>query len=126
MNENEIGSQVIHLAIQIHRDLGPGLFESVYDTILYQELIEFGFHVERQVNIPIVYHGVKYDKAFRADLIIENKVLVEIKATEANTSIHKKQLYTYLKLSNLKLGYLLNFNALLLKDGITRIINGYL
>ncbi len=126
MSENEIGSQLIHLAIQIHRDLGPGLFESVYDTILSQELIEYGFRVDRQVNIPIIYHGVKYNKAFRADIIIENKVLVEIKATESNINVHKKQLYTYLKLSNLKLGYLINFNALLLKDGVTRIVNGYL
>lgn len=126
MNENEIGKIIINTAITIHRDLGPGLLESVYELILAHELEKCGLLVERQVSIPIEYHGVKLDKAFIADIIVENKVIIELKSIEAVNNSHKKQILTYLKLTGCKLGYLLNFGEALMKNGITRTINGKL
>lgn len=121
--ENEISGCIIHSSIVIHKELGPGLFESVYEEILYRELIGFGFNVERQRIIPITYGDILINGAFKADLIVENKVIVEIKSIEAVLPVHKMQLKTYLKLTGLKLGLLLNFNVVLLKNGITRIVN---
>jgi GxxExxY protein len=105
-------------------ELGPGLFESVYEAILAHELAQLGLRVQRQIPIPVVFHGITFDEGFRADLIIEGKVIVELKSVEAVSKAHKKQVLTYLKLSGMKLGYLLNFGEALMKDGISRILNG--
>jgi len=124
MNENEIGTIIIETAITIHKGLGPGLLESVYETILAKKLTDKGLNVNRQVAIPIKFEGIQFDEGFRADIIANDKVVIEIKSVEKLNNVHKKQLLTYLKLSNLKLGYLINFNEELLKNGISRIING--
>jgi GxxExxY protein len=126
MNENEIGTIIIETCISIHRELGPGLLESVYETILFHALNKKGLKTERQVPIPIIFENLEFPEGFRADLIVENKVIIELKSVEKICNIHKKQLLTYLKLSHIKLGYLINFNEVLLKSGITRIINGIL
>ena len=118
MTENEIGTKIIETAIQVHRELGPGLLESVYEAVLHHCLVEKGFHSKKQVPIPIEYAGIRFDEGFRADLIIEDKVIIELKSVEKIMNVHKKQLLTYLKLSSLKLGYLINFNEELLKNGI--------
>ncbi|MCX6959419.1 MAG: GxxExxY protein [Verrucomicrobia bacterium] len=124
MKENEIGTRVIEAAITVHRELGPGLLESVYEVVLARELQDLGLNVERQVPVPITYKGVRFDEGFRADLIVENKVLLELKSVERMMPAHKKQVQTYLKLTGLKLGYLLNFGEDVLKSGITRCVNG--
>jgi GxxExxY protein len=124
MNENEIGTKILGIAIEIHRQLGPGLLESVYETVLYHKLIQAGFRAQRQVPVSITYEGMTFDEGFRADIIVENKVILELKAIEKIANVHKKQLLTYLKLTDMKLGYLINFNEVILKEGITRIING--
>jgi GxxExxY protein len=124
MNENEIGKIIIDTAIEIHQNLGPGLFENVYEVILASELREKGLKVETQVNYPVQYKNNIFPAAFRADMVVENKVIIELKSVEKASKEHKKQVLTYLKLSGLKLGYLLNFGAALMKDGISRIING--
>lgn len=124
MNENEIGTIIIETAITIHKGLGPGLLESVYETILAKKLTDKGLNVNRQVAIPIKFEGIQFDEGFRANIIANDKVVIEIKSVEKLINVHKKQLLTYLKLSNLKLGYLINFNEELLKNGISRIING--
>lgn len=126
MTENEIGTIIVEEAIQLHKALGPGLLESVYEIILANQLKQRGLIVERQVSIPIIYNGVKFDEGFRADIVVENKVIIELKSVETINPSHKKQLLTYLKLTNLKLGYLLNFGEELMKTGITRTINGTL
>jgi GxxExxY protein len=126
MTENEIGSIVVDTAIRLHRDLGPGLLESVYETIMARLLEKTGLHVRRQVGVPIVFAGERFDEGFRADLIVEDKVILEIKSVEKLHPVHSKQLLTYLKLTNMKLGYVLNFGAELMKEGINRVINGYL
>ena len=126
MHENEIGSIFVDSAVQLHKALGPGLLESVYQNVLARRLQKRGLEVESQVNISFMFDGEKYDQGFRADLIIENKVIVELKSVETVIPVHKKQLLTYLRLTGLKLGYLLNFGDALMKDGITRIINGRL
>ena len=124
MNENEIGTKLLEAAIQIHRELGPGLLEVVYEVILARELSDRGLRVQRQVPVPIVFKGIRFDEGFRADLIIENKVLLELKSIERIVPAHKKQVQTYLRLTGLKLGYLLNFGEAVLKSGITRCVNG--
>ena len=126
INENEIGTIIIEIAINIHRKLGPGLLESVYEIILTHELIKKGLGVERQVRIPIEYDGIIFDEGFRADLIVNGLVIVEMKSVEKIIPVHKKQLLTYLRLTDRKLGYLLNFGEVLMKNGISRIINGKL
>ena len=126
LHENEIGGRILNSAISLHRDLGPGLLESVYEVLLAHALEEAGLKVERQVIIPIHYKNIQIDEGFRADLIVEEKVILELKSVERTNPAHKKQLPTYLKLSGLKVGYLLNFGEALMKDGITRIINGQL
>jgi len=124
MTENEIGTIVLEVAIHVHREMGPGLLESVYEVILFHELKKRGLKVERQVPIPINYDGIKFDEGFRIDLIVENKVIVELKSVEHVSAAHKKQLQTYLRLAGFKLGYLLNFGDALLKKGIVRAVNG--
>lgn len=126
MTENEIGVIVVDAAIHVHRVLGPGLLESVYETVLALELEKRGLTCRRQVVIPIFYEGARLDEGFRADIVIENKVILELKSVEQVNTAHKKQLLTYLKLSGMKLGFLLNFGEALMKQGITRTINGQL
>ena len=124
MTENAIAKEVVDAAFRIHTALGPGLLESVYDTVLAYELGRRGLRTVRQQPIPIVYEGVRIDTGFRADLIIEDKVIVEVKSVELLAPVHKKQLLTYLRLADKRLGLLINFQVALIKDGITRIVNG--
>jgi len=123
MRENEISKIVVDRCFHIHTSLGPGLFESVYENILAHELIEKGLFIKRQYPIPVVWKGKKLDHGFRADIIIEDRVIIEIKSIEAIAPVHQKQLLTYLKLAKIKLGLLINFNNALIKDGIQRIVN---
>jgi GxxExxY protein len=124
MKENEIGKNVVDAAIEVHRLLGPGLLESVYETALAHELKLRGFSVVAQVSIGVNYKGVEFEQGFRADLIIEKIVIIELKSVEQITAAHRKQLQTYLRLTGLKLGFLLNFGAALMKEGIIRTVNG--
>lgn len=124
MAENEIGKIVVDCAVKLHIELGPGLLESVYEVLLAHRLEKLGLKVERQVHIPIEYDEIHFDEGFRADLIIENKVLLELKSVDRTSNVHKKQILTYLKLTGIKLGFLLNFGESLMKDGIHRILNG--
>ena len=124
MNENEIGEIIVDAAVIVHKELGPGLLETVYEIILAHELERRGLLVNRQVSIPIEYQGIKFDEGFRADILVENKVIIELKSVESVNKAHKKQVLTYLRLTGYKLGYLLNFGEALMKDGISRIING--
>jgi GxxExxY protein len=124
MTENEIGKIIVDSAIHLHMDLGPGLLETVYEVLLAHLLESKGLKVERQVSVPIEYHGIKFEEGFRADIIVEDKVIVELKSVESISKAHKKQVLTYLKLTGCKLGYLLNFGETLMKNGISRIING--
>lgn len=124
MTENEIGNVVVDSAVTVHRELGPGLLETVYEVILAHELRQRGLRVERQVPISIEFRGIKFDEAFRADIVVEGKVVLELKSVEQVTRAHKKQVQTYLRLTGYKLGFLLNFGEALMKKGITRIVNG--
>ena len=124
MIENEIGRNVVDIAVQIHRESGPGLLETVYEVILAHQLRQRGFQVERQVAIPIEYRGFRFDEGFRADIIVENRVIVELKCVEKLNNAHKKQLLTYLRLTGMHLGFLLNFSESLMKNGIIRTVNG--
>jgi GxxExxY protein len=124
MKENDIGTKILSAAIAVHRELGPGLLESVYEVVLARELSDAGLQVERQVPISISYKGLQFEEGFRADLIVEQKVLLEFKSVEQIAASHKKQIQTYLSLSGLKLGYLLNFGDAVLKNGIIRCVNG--
>lgn len=126
LTENQISSKVIGAAIEVHKQLGPGLLESAYEYCLAHELESLGFTVERQVALPIIYKGIKLDAGYRIDLLINQKLIIEIKSIEALAPIHTAQLLTYLKLKDLKLGLLINFNSVVVKGGIKRIINGYL
>ncbi|NDV61662.1 GxxExxY protein [Puniceicoccales bacterium CK1056] len=126
MNENEIGKIVVDAAVKLHMATGPGLFESVYEVLLSQMLAERGLRIERQVIIPIQLDGLFFKEGFRADIIVEKKVIIELKSVEKTCPAHNKQLLTYLKLSGVKLGFLLNFGEPRMKDGITRLINGSL
>ena len=124
MDENTIGTLLIEAAIEVHRELGPGLLESVYETALAYELKQRHLKVTQQTAIPLNYKGISFNEGFRADLIIEDKVIVELKSVEKITLAHKKQTQTYLRLTDKKLGYLLNFGGELMKTGITRCVNG--
>jgi GxxExxY protein len=124
MTENEIGAVIVDAAVAVHRELGPGLLESVYEVILAYELTQRGLSVTRQVPIPIRYREMIFEEAFRADLLVEGKVVVELKCLEQINQAHKKQLLTYLRLTGCKLGFLLNFGEALMKRGITRTVNG--
>ena len=124
MTENRIGEWILDAAFRIHRNLGPGLLESVYEAVLAYELEKSDLRGERQVAIPIVYGNMRFEEGFRADLVVERKVIVELKCVETLNNAHKKQLLTYLRLTGLRLGLLLNFSDRLMKHGITRVING--
>jgi len=124
MKENDIGTIVVDSAIAVHRALGPGLLESVYEAVLAKEISQRGLKAERQVPVKIEYNGMTFEEGFRADIIVEGKVILELKSVEQVTAAHKKQLQTYLRLGGCKLGYLLNFGAALMKNGITRAVNG--
>jgi GxxExxY protein len=124
MTENEIGTIVVDCALKVHRRLGPGLLESVYETVLAYELANRGLSVQRQVQVPIRYEDMEFQEGFRADLIANGLVILELRSVEHVTNAHKKQLLTYLRLTGLKVGYLLNFGEALMKDGISRVING--
>jgi GxxExxY protein len=124
MTENEIGTIVIDAAIAVHRELGPGLLETVYEIVLAKELQNRGLTVDRQVPVSIQYKSIRFEEGFRADIIISGKVILELKSVERVTPAHKKQIQTYLRLTGCKLGYLLNFGEALMKSGITRCVNG--
>ena len=124
MSENEISKIIVDVSYKIHTKLGPGLLESVYEAILFHELVKRGLNVERQKPIPVVWENVFLDIGFRSELIVENKVIVEIKSVEQVSRVHPKQLLTYLRITKLKLGLLINFNEELIKNGITRVANG--
>ena len=123
MTENELSTKIIGAAIEVHKQLGPGLLESTYETCLVYELKILGLSVSRQQKLPVVYKGIKLDAGYRIDLVVENKIIIEIKSVEALANIHTAQLLTYLRLKNLKLGLLINFNTVLLKNGLKRIVN---
>lgn len=122
MNENELSNIIIGCAIEVHKQLGPGLLESAYQECLYFELKNKGLNVIKEKPMPIIYKEVKLDHGYRIDLLVENKVVIEIKAVEMFTDVHTAQVLTYLKLGNYKLGLLLNFQVTTLKNGIKRII----
>jgi GxxExxY protein len=124
MTCNEIGTIVVDYAVSLHKETGPGLYETVYEVVLAHDLQARGLRAERQVPVPIELRGIRFDEGFRADIIVEGKVLLELKSVEKVTKAHHKQVLTYLRLTGLKLGYLLNFGEALMKDGITRIVNG--
>lgn len=124
MKENAIGTTIIGAAIAVHQELGPGLLESVYEVALAHELGQRGLQVDRQVPVAITYRGVQFEEGFRLDLKVNSRVIVEIKSVEKLTNSHKKQLLTYLRLTGMKLGYLLNFSEWRMKDGVIRTGNG--
>lgn len=124
MHENDIARIVVDAAYKIHTTLGPGLLESVYEVVLAHELERRGLRVTLQQPIPVIYEDVRLELGFRADIIVEHKVVIEVKSVEVIAPVHPKQLRTYLKLMDLKLGLLINFNVSLIKDGIHRVVNG--
>jgi GxxExxY protein len=126
MTENEISKVVFDCALKVHQNLGPGLLESAYETCLYYELNKTGLKIEKQKPLPLIYEEVKLELGYRIDLMIESKFIVEVKAVDALNDVHLAQVLTYLKLSNCKLGLLINFNVTLIKNGVRRIINGTL
>ncbi|MDI5948588.1 GxxExxY protein [Flavobacterium yafengii] len=126
MTENEISKIVFESALKVHKVLGPGLLESAYEECLFYELKKFDLKVEKQKALPLIYEEVKLDVGYRIDIIIEDKFIVEVKSVEALTDIHLAQLLTYLRLSDCRLGLLINFNVKLLKEGVRRVINGAL
>lgn len=127
MSENELAKIVVSIAYDIHSRLGPGLFESVYETIMEHELVnKYHLNVASQFPIPVIWKETKMELGFRADLLVENKLIVELKSIESLAPVHYKQVLTYLKLSGVKLGIIINFNEELIKNGIKRIINGIL
>jgi GxxExxY protein len=123
MTENEISSKIIGASIDVHKQLGPGLLENTYEVCLAYELRQMGLDVKTQVALPVVYKEVKLDAGYRIDLIVENKVIVEVKSVDGLADIHTAQLLTYLKLKGLKLGLLINFNSVKVIDGVKRIVN---
>ena len=123
LTENDLSYRIIGIAIELHKNLGPGLLESVYENSLAYDLREAGFEVGQQIPMPLVYKGVKMDNGYRIDLLVENKIIVEIKSIETLAPVHYAQTLTYLKLSEKKLGLLINFNTDKLKEGIHRIVN---
>lgn len=122
---NATTGRVIDCAMEIHRNLGPGLLESVYEAILEKKLLQVGLHVQRQVGVPVRYEGILLDEGFRADLIINHLVCIELKSVETLAPVHSKQLLTYLRLLGLEVGLLINFGAPTLKEGLRRIVNGF-
>ena len=126
MTENEIAKEIVDAAFKIHTSLGPGLLESVYESVLAYELGKRGMRVERQKPLPVIYEEVRLEEGFRADLVVSDKVIVELKSVEEIAPVHKKQLLTYLRLADKRLGLLINFGEARIKDGITRIVNNLL
>ncbi len=126
MNENVISNIIIGCAIEVHKQLGPGLLESTYETCLVYELRQKGLQILQQKALPIIYKGRKLDAGYRIDILAEQKVIVEVKSIDMLADIHVAQILTYLRLKELKLGLLINFNSVLLKNGIRRVLNGYL
>ena len=124
MTENEIATQIVDAAYKVHTGFGPGLFEIVYEVVMAHELKKRGLEVVRQQPIPIVYEDIRFDEGFRADLVVNDSVIIEAKSVESVTAAHKKQLLTYLRLADKRLGLLINFGEGLIKHGITRIVNG--
>jgi GxxExxY protein len=123
MTENDIGTVIVRSALEVHKKLGPGLLESSYQTCLYHELIQTGLNVQKEASLPVIYKGLKMECGYRIDLWVNNKVIIETKSVDALNDIHFAQLLTYLKLSDNRLGYLINFNVLRVKDGIRRVVN---
>lgn len=123
MDENELSYKIIGVALELHKTLGPGLLESVYETALAHDLFGAGLNVKRQIALPFLYKDIKMEAGFRIDILVEDKVIVEIKSIDALAPVHFAQTLTYLKLSNLKLALLINFNVKSLKEGIHRIVN---
>ena len=123
MTENKLSNIIIGLAIEVHKSLGPGLLENAYKECLYYKIMQTGFKVEKEKPMPLIFEEVKLDCGYRIDILVENKVVIEVKSVEALNDIHLAQTLTYLKLGNFKLGLLINFNELLLKDGIKRVVN---
>ena len=123
MTENEIARVIVNVAFQIHTKLGPGLLESVYEEIMCYELLKSGIKVDRQKPIPVSWDNKQLEIGFRADLVVEDKVIIELKSVQELSPVHFKQLLTYLKLADLKLGLLINFNENLIKDGVKRVVN---
>jgi len=126
MTENELAKMVFEAGLKVHRTLGPGLLESAYEECLYYELLKHNMQIQKQLALPLVYEDVRLDAGYRIDLKIENKIIVEIKSVEGLNDLHLAQILTYLKLSKCKLGLLINFNTVLFKDGVKRVINGTL
>lgn len=126
MTENEIAKLIVNAAYQVHVELGPGLLESAYEACLVYELVNAGLQVSNQIDLPVYYKDVKLNCNYRIDILVERKVIIEVKAVSILKEVHIAQTITYLKLSNCKLGLLINFNEAKIKDGIKRIINGYL
>ena len=124
MTENELSKLVFDSGLKVHKTLGPGLLESAYEECLSFELQKLGLKVEKQKALPLIYEEVKLDAGYRIDLLIENKLIIEIKAVEALNDLHLAQILTYLRLSNCKLGMLINFNSVYFKDGVKRVVNG--
>ncbi len=124
MTENQIAREVVDAAVRIHSKLGPGLLESVYEVVLAHELERRGLRVERQVPIPIEFDGLRFEEGLRADILVEGRVILELKSVEQLAKVHPKQLFTYLKLADKRLGLLLNFGSDLMREGIKRIANG--
>ncbi|HNR34496.1 MAG TPA: GxxExxY protein [Candidatus Hydrogenedentes bacterium] len=124
MTENEIATQVVDAAYKVHTALGPGIYEIVYEVTLAHELRKRGLRFDRQVPVPIIYDGIQFDEGFRADVVVEDKVILELKSVEQVLRVHKKQLLTYLRLMDKRLGLLINFGAEFIKDGIFRVVNG--
>jgi GxxExxY protein len=125
MTENELTEKIIGCAIKVHKALGPGLLESAYQECLYYELIKNNLYVEKEKALPLIYEEVKLDCGYRIDLLVENKIVVELKAVEALNDVHLAQVLTYLKLTKNRLGLLINFNVAKLTNGIKRVVNGY-
>ena len=123
MTENELSRIIVDKSLKIHRALGPGLLESVYEEVLFYEFTTISIPCKRQVGIPVIYEDIQLDLGFRADMVVGDKVILELKSVEKILPVHKKQLLTYLKLSNMRLGLLINFNVELIKNGIPRIVN---
>ena len=124
MTENEVAPIVVDAAFKVHITLGPGLLESVYESVIAFELQRRNLRVERQVPLPVKYEGIEIEQGFRMDLVVEGILVIEVKSVDAVAPVHRKQLLTYLRLSGLRLGLLVNFNTPYIKDGITRIVNG--
>ena len=125
MDDNELGELILGCALKVHKVLGPGLLESAYETCLAHELAKAGVSVDRQLTLPVVYDGISIDAGYRIDLLVDRRVVIEVKAVETLADVHRAQLLSYLKLGGYALGYLINFNVALLKQGIVRLRNGY-